>query len=68
MGSTHLPVQWVPGVLSQEVKLPVREADHSPPSCAEFKNTWSYTSTLQYVFMAWYLVKHRDYFTFTRNI
>jgi len=23
----------------------VREADHSPPSSVEVKNTWSYTST-----------------------
>jgi hypothetical protein len=29
------------------------------------KNAWSYTSTLQYVFMAWCLVKHRYNFTFT---
>jgi hypothetical protein len=41
------------------------EADHSPPSSAEVKNAWSYTSTPQYVFMAWCLVKHRDNFTFT---
>jgi hypothetical protein len=40
------------------------EADHSPPSSAEVKNVWSYTSTPQYVFMAWCLVKHRDNFTF----
>jgi hypothetical protein len=32
-------------------------------SSAEVKNAWSYTSTPQYVFMAWCLVKHRD-FTF----
>jgi hypothetical protein len=29
------------------------------------KNEWSYTSTPQYVFMEWCLVKHRDNFTFT---
>jgi hypothetical protein len=29
------------------------------------KNEWSYTSIPQYVFTAWYLVKHRDDFTFT---
>jgi hypothetical protein len=29
------------------------------------KNAWSYTSTSQYVFMRWCLVKHRDNFTFT---
>jgi hypothetical protein len=40
------------------------EADHSPPCSAEVKNAWSYTSTPQYVFMAWCLVKHKDNFTF----
>jgi hypothetical protein len=33
------------------------------PSIAEVKNAWSYTSTPQYVFMEWCLVKHRDNFT-----
>jgi len=46
--------------LSLGVKLPGREADHSSPSSAEVKNTWSYTFTPQYVFMVWCLVKHRD--------
>jgi hypothetical protein len=50
------------------VKLPGREAGHSPPSSAEVKNAWSYTSTPQYVFMAWCLVKHRDNFTFTFTV
>jgi hypothetical protein len=40
------------------------EADHSPPPSTEVNNTWSYTSTPQCVFMAWCLVKHRDYFNF----
>jgi len=36
----------------------VREADHSPPSSAEVKNSWSYTSThTQYAFMALCSVK-----------
>jgi hypothetical protein len=65
LGSIQPPMQWVPGALSMGVKRPEREADHSPPSSAEVKNTWSYTSTPQYVFMAWCLVKHRDNFTFT---
>lgn len=26
---------------------------------AEIKNTWSFTSSLPYVFKAWYLMKHR---------
>jgi hypothetical protein len=57
-----VPIQWVPRTLSLGVKRPGREADHSPPSSAEVKNAWSYTSTPQYVFMAWCLVKHRDAF------
>jgi hypothetical protein len=47
------PIQWVPGALSLGVKRPGREADHSPLSSAEVKNVWSYTSTPQYIFMAW---------------
>jgi hypothetical protein len=45
MGLTESPIQWVFGCLSQEVKWPVCETDHSPPSSAEVKNVWSYTST-----------------------
>jgi hypothetical protein len=58
-------MQWVPGALSLGVKRTGREAYHSPPSSAEIKNAWSYTSTPQYVFMAWRFVKDRDNFTFT---
>jgi hypothetical protein len=57
------PVQWVPESFSLGVKRPGRGADHSPPPNAEVKNAWSYTSTPQYVFMAWCLFKHRDNFT-----
>jgi len=32
---TQLPIQWVPGALTQRVKWPGYEADHSPPSSAE---------------------------------
>jgi hypothetical protein len=35
------------------------EADHSPPSGAEVKNRWNYTSTPTYVFMECCLVKNR---------
>jgi len=35
LGPTQPPIKWVPG----------READHSSPFSAEFKKTWSYTST-----------------------
>jgi hypothetical protein len=31
------------------VKRPKCKADYSPPSSTEIKNTWSYTSTFQYV-------------------
>jgi hypothetical protein len=65
LGPIQPPIQWVPRALFLGVKRPRREADHSPPSSAEVKNAWSYTSTPQYVFMAWCLVKHRDNFTFT---
>jgi hypothetical protein len=44
------------------LKRPVREADHSPPSSAEFNNAWIYTSTPQYVSMARPLDKKRDNF------
>jgi hypothetical protein len=56
VGSTG---EWVPEDLSPRIKRPGREADHSPPRSAEVKNEWSYTSTHQYVFMAWCLVKYR---------
>jgi hypothetical protein len=62
---TQPPIQWVAGALSLGVKRPGREVNHSPPSSAEVKNEWSYTSTSQYVSMALCLVKHRDNFTFT---
>jgi hypothetical protein len=45
------------------VKRPVRDADHSPPSRAEVKNAWSYTSAPLFIFVEWYLVKSRDNFT-----
>jgi len=45
LGLTHPPIQWVTGALSLGVKRPGREADHAPPSSAEVKNAWSYTST-----------------------
>jgi hypothetical protein len=55
LGYTQPHIQ---GALSLGVKRPGSETDHSPPSSAEIKNTWSYTSTPQYAFMAWCLVKH----------
>jgi hypothetical protein len=43
---------------------PGSEVDHSPLSSAEVRNAWSYSSTSQYVFLQWYLVKNGDKFTF----
>jgi hypothetical protein len=51
LGPTQPPVQWVTGALSLWVKRPGHEADHSPPSRAEIKNAWSYTSPPQYALM-----------------
>jgi hypothetical protein len=70
---THPLIQLVNGYRG----LSVSETDLSPPSSAEVNNSCSYTSTSQYVFMEWCLikqrirfygvclVKHRDKFTFT---
>jgi hypothetical protein len=47
-GSGAHPVSYpmgTGGALSLGVKRPGREADHSPPSSAEVKNAWNYTST-----------------------
>jgi len=41
---TQPPIQWVPGFLSLGVKRRGREFDHSPPSSADVKNAWSFTS------------------------
>jgi hypothetical protein len=51
-GPPSLLIQWVTGALSSGVKLPGREADHSPPTSVEVKNTWIYTSTPPYALMA----------------
>jgi hypothetical protein len=51
------------GALSPGVKRPGSEADHSPPTSAEVKKMWVYTSTPTSVFIAQCLVKHRDKFT-----
>jgi hypothetical protein len=57
VGPTQLPIQWVSWALSPGVKQPAREGHHSPTSNAEVKNSWSCTSTVQYVFMVLCLIK-----------
>jgi hypothetical protein len=37
LGSTQPSVQWVPGILSKEVKRPGREDDHLRPTSVEVK-------------------------------
>jgi hypothetical protein len=44
LGPTQSSIQWVPASFSPGVKRPDREADHSPASSADVKNTRSYTS------------------------
>jgi hypothetical protein len=60
VGSQRPDRLWVPpsllsngygAALSWGVKRPGREADHSPPTSAEFKKTWIYIYTPPYVFM-----------------
>jgi hypothetical protein len=45
LGPTQPLILWVPAALPLGVKRPGREADYSPPSSAEVKNTWNYTSS-----------------------
>jgi hypothetical protein len=66
LGPTQLPVQWVPGAVSQGVMWLEHEADHSLPSSAGMKNggaipPLSHLSSLHCA----QLIKHRDNFTFT---
>jgi hypothetical protein len=42
---TQSPAQWASEDSSLEVKRQKHVAVHAPPSSAEFKNIWSYTST-----------------------
>jgi len=42
-----------------EVKWPERKNDHLFPSSDEVNNAWNYSSNPTYIFMAWYLAKHR---------
>jgi hypothetical protein len=62
---TQPPIQWVPGALTLGIKRPGLEADHSPPSSAEVKNAWSYTSTPPVRLHGGAQLKYRDNFTFT---
>jgi hypothetical protein len=41
-------------------KQPALEADRSPPSSAEVKNSWSYTYILRYIFISRSSSNNRD--------
>jgi hypothetical protein len=64
LGLTQPPIQWMLAALSAGVKQPRDEIDHSPPSSAKVTNAWIDTSVPPYVFIVWYLIKHRSKFTF----
>jgi hypothetical protein len=51
-GAHAAPYPMGTGALSPEVKRPERKGNHPPPPSAEVKNTWIYTSTPPYIFMA----------------
>jgi hypothetical protein len=53
---TQPPVQWVLAFFLG-VRRPGHEVYQSPLCRGEVKNAWNYTSTPQYFFMMWYLVK-----------
>jgi hypothetical protein len=44
LGPTQSLIQWVLGLFIPGVRRPQREAGHSPPTSAEVKKTWIYTS------------------------
>jgi hypothetical protein len=64
---TRPPLQFVSGP-PPVGKADGREADHSPPSGAEVKNAWSYTSVPPRDFMPSCSVKHRDKFINTCSV
>jgi hypothetical protein len=62
---TQPPIQWVTGALSSGLKVPGREADHSPPFSAEIKD-WVELYLYSPNMPSWrdaQLKKHRDNFT-----
>jgi hypothetical protein len=57
LNHTQTPIIWVNGTISPSVRWLRYVAEHSLPSRAKVKNVWSCTSTPQYVFMSWCLIK-----------
>jgi hypothetical protein len=61
------PRKLVPEDRSLRIMRPEREAYHSSPCSAKFKNAWIYPSFPPYDFKAWCSIKHGDTFNFTRK-
>jgi hypothetical protein len=53
-------IQWATEALSLRIKWPGHEANQSPPSNADVKKAWHFTSAPQYAFMAWCSVKEKQ--------
>jgi hypothetical protein len=68
LGLAQPPIPRTPWVISRVVKRPGREAHHSPHLVPRLKMYGATPSILQYVFMEWCLVKHRDNFTTWRRV
>jgi len=69
LGLTQPPIQWVTGVLSQEVKRPGCEADHSPPTSPEVKECVKlYLHSLNTPSWRGAQLNHRDNFNLTFNL
>jgi len=50
---------WGPPSFLSNGYRPGREIAHLPPSRADVKNAWNYTSIPPYILMAWCLIKQR---------
>jgi hypothetical protein len=61
---TQPPIQWVSGALSPRVKRPGRKTD----LLVQRLEMRGAIPPPQYIFMAWCLVKHRNYFTFAFKV
>jgi hypothetical protein len=57
LGPTQPPIQWVPVPLTPGVKQPGHEADHP-----QLRMHGAVPSLLQYIFMAWCLIKQEMHF------
>jgi len=60
--TTQPPIQWVAGSLSLGLKRPGHEADHSPPSSAEFECVELYLHSTNTPSSCGAQLKHRDNF------